>query len=49
MLNKMNVDKKELSVLEIDQGKLRIVEDDQDFQFYKRLSYFNLNEIDLYF
>jgi hypothetical protein len=38
MLNKMYVDKKELLVFEIDQDKLRIVKDFQDYRFYKRLS-----------
>jgi hypothetical protein len=38
MLNKMYVDKKELWVFEIDQGKWHIVKDFRDFQFYKHSS-----------
>jgi hypothetical protein len=48
MLNKMCVDKKELSVFEIDQDKLDIVKDFQDFQFYKRLTLLQKNKISLY-
>ena len=40
MLNKMYVDMRVLSVNETDQDKQHIVEEFQDYQFYKRLSLF---------
>lgn len=48
MLNKMYVDMKELLVIDIDQDKLHIVKDFQDYQFYKHSSLFEFEKINIY-